>query len=64
MSSTAGTSLSFYHGKVFGPERFNLPRSYWPIPELLLWHHRQCIQMHYRGFSLRMDADADFTPAS
>lgn len=43
--------LRSYHGKTFGNERFRLPPVSWPRDDFLIWHHQQCVMMHYRGFS-------------
>ena len=39
------------HRKVIPMQRLHGERHLRPKPSLLKWHHRQCVQMHVRGFS-------------
>lgn len=45
------------HGLVLAPERFRGAASVRPDSRLLMWHYRQCSQMHFRGFAWRMSVD-------
>lgn len=44
-----------YHGMVIPSTRWRIPiPEYWPKPEFLAWHYRQCLMARFRG-SLRPD---------
>ena len=40
-----------YHGKVVPWSFFRGGEEKWPNRQLLLFHHAQCMQMHFRAFS-------------
>ena len=42
------------HGKSISFDWFRGNPANRPRRELLLWHHRQCVQMHFRGVAHRM----------
>jgi len=41
-----------YHGMAIPSTRWHIPiPEYWPKPEFLQWHYRQCLMARFRGFS-------------
>lgn len=46
-----GIEIRAVHGKIIPHTKYDRFPGWKPHPKLLLWHYRQCVQMHLRGVS-------------